>query len=360
MGNEKANTNKRTLWLSVEVSGCLGECAHCWAEGHPYPPMALGDIERVLEAGAQVCKSEGLSFGPFPMHDPLMHPDALEVLKLFHQYSDEKIFEPLTTPGPILAQRADWKEILEGAKELGTTTMWFCFHGMDEVHDRIAGLEGAFKLTATAVERATSLGLNCGTNLFITKPSAHQIPDIIQFFREIGIDQFSPEVCHFNAHGRGRKYQSLRPELADLLPYGQMMVESTGFARDFWSNLEQHTEGYYVNQMLTKQEPASWPDPDPINIPLDCKSNFDMRIGKAASHGPLVGNLLDDDPQAIIRKGIEGAPYSFLIWCFPGKEVPQPPELVRGWGDPDGQLVYMNHWDVYMRLSDLALGKVAR
>ena len=84
-----------------------------------------------------------------------------------------------------------------------------------------------------------------------------------------------------------------------------------------------------------------------------------MRVGKAGSRGPLYGNLRKDDPQAVLRKALEAAPFSYLVWCIPSQQVPSPLELVREWGNPQGQLVYMRAWDLYMRLSDLALGKVA-
>ena len=357
----KDNTaNERTLHLTVEVSGCLGECGHCWAQGHPYPPMGLSDIERILEEGARFCQSEGLRFMPGPMHEVLMHPDALKVIRLFHSYADGKIFEPFTTPGPILAQRPDWQEILNGVKELGTTTLWFAIHGLDEIHDQVAGVKGAFKETITAIERAKSLGLRCGTNLFITSANAHQIPQILEFFRTVGMDEFSPEVVNYNCHPRGRRYQALRPVLAELLPYARSISESTEFKRDFWSNLDQHTEGYYVNRILANPESseAAWPEPDPINISLVCRSNFDLRVGKAGSRGPLYGNLREDDILTVLREAVEGAPYSYLAWCIPGEDVPSPLKLVRRWGNPEGQKVYMRAWDLYMRLSDLALGKV--
>jgi len=360
MGKE-ANPNQRTLHLTVEVSGCLGECAHCWAQGHPYPPMELTDIERVLEEGARFCRSQGLRFMPFPMHEVLMHPDALRIIRLFYSHADGKLFEPFTTPGPLLAQRADWEEILGCLKELGTTTLWFAIHGLDELHDRVAGRNGAFKETATAIERAKAMGLRCGTNLFITSANAHQIPEILEFFRCVGMDEFSAEVVSYNCHARGREHQALRPNLAELLPYAQSISEATMWHRDFWSSLDKHTEGYYVNHMLANPEPGetTWPDPDPIHIPIVCRSNFDLRVGKAGSRGPLYGNLRKDDPQAVLRKAVEAAPYSYLAWCIPGEEVPSPLELVQGWGNPEGQKVYMRAWDLHMRLSDLALGKVA-
>ena len=356
MGNpETTDADRKTLYLNMEVSGCVSACAHCWAQGHPYPPMGADDIERVLEEGARFCGVEGLRFHPFPMHEVLMHPDALKLIRLFYSYAGVKL--KLGTSGHALAQRADWEEILNGLKELGTTTLWFAFHGLDDVHDRVANHKGAFRDTITTIERAKSIGLWCGTNLFLTSASAHQIPDILQFFRNVGIDEFSAEVARYNPHPRGRAYEALRPELDQLLPHAQSMAEATGWHKDFWSNLEQHTEAYYINAALTKQEPElTWFQPNPNRINVFCRTNMDVHSGLGPSNGPCHGNLRTDDAHATFANALNAWPVSEQELVYPGVLIFSPLELARQWGDPQGSKVYMNELGLYVRLLDVALG----
>jgi len=220
MGNDKSeNINQRTLALWIEVSGCAGACAHCWAQGHPYPAMPLKDIEHVLKAVACFCKAEGIVFEqyyPNPYHEILMHPDALKVMQLINEYNP-RFFEPLTTPGPLLAIRPDWEEILNGAKELGTKTIWFALHGIGEVHDRAVKHEDAFAKTVIAIDRAKSVGLGCGANVFFNTKNLHQILQIIEFCKS----KFGPvsyEVAGYNPHSRLRAYEDFRPTLAICPP----------------------------------------------------------------------------------------------------------------------------------------------
>ena len=59
---KQEETGQRTLGLTVEVSGCRHACSFCWAGGHYYPPMDVGDVERILDQAAEFCRSEGLTF----------------------------------------------------------------------------------------------------------------------------------------------------------------------------------------------------------------------------------------------------------------------------------------------------------
>ncbi len=41
----------KTLSLNIELAGCPTVCEHCWAQGKPYKPMPLEDIEVVVTPG---------------------------------------------------------------------------------------------------------------------------------------------------------------------------------------------------------------------------------------------------------------------------------------------------------------------
>lgn len=354
---EATDADRKTFHINVEVSGCLSACMHCWAQGHPYPPTKLDDIEWVLEEGARFCQAEGLRFMPFPMHEVLTHPDALKLIRLFSSYADQQMFDPLVTPGPIPARREDWEEILNGVRDLGTTTLWLSFHGMNDVHDRIANCEGAFADTITTIERAKSVGLSCGTNLFVSSANAHEIPDILQFFRSVGIGGISAEVVNYCAHPRGRAYEALRPELDQLLPQAESLAGATRSYKDFWSNIEQHTEAYYINEALTKRESdLAWPKTDRSFISAFCRTSMDVYSGKGPSNGVCHGNLRSGDAQATFARAVDAWPQTWVEVLCPGVHIPSPLHLARQWGNPQGRKVYMDEWNLYERLLDVASG----
>lgn len=350
------NEDQRTLGLSVEVSGCAGKCIHCWAQGRPYPQIKLGDIERILEEGARFCQSQGLKFSPYPMHEVLMHTDALRVLQLFDTYCHP--IDPITTPGPALALREDWEELLSGAKDLGTTALWFAFHGLDEIQDRAIGRKGAFAEAITAIERGKSAGFRCGANVFITTDNLHQIPQMMGLFSSVGLDSLSIEPAGYRPHPRGREYYSLRPELAQLIPYAGMFAEESSWHKEAWRDLDKCTEAYYVDQALSNQgsEEVKWSYFNPNATELVCRNNLDLHTGYAGTYGPLHGNLGRDDMQATFGKALKAGPLRFERLYFPEGDIPPVPELARRWGDPKGQRVYMSAVDVRLRWLDLELG----
>ena len=92
-----------TLDLQVEVVGYPTVCRHCWAQGVPYPAMAVAVIAWVLEQAHRFCDDHGLGIGAYPMHELAAHPQAVELLRLFADHVDAAEFEPLATTGVPLA-----------------------------------------------------------------------------------------------------------------------------------------------------------------------------------------------------------------------------------------------------------------
>lgn len=355
---EMANPDQKTLLLHMEVSGCVGGCMHCWAQGHPYSPMELNDIQRILEYAARLCQSEGMRFTPYPMHEVLMHKDALRIMQLVDAYCPVS-FEPLTTSGPALALRTDWEEILGGAKQLGTTTLWFAFHGLGDIHDQAVNREGAFAETVTAIEWGKSAGLRCGTNVFVTTANMHQVPQLIEFFHSVEMDELCFEVASYSPNPRGRSYETLRPELAQLMPHADLIAKESGFHKETWRNLDKCTEAYYVNQALMGQESGDviWSYFDRNRISLVCRNNLDLHTGYAGLYGPFHGNLGRDDMRMTFENALKVGPLTGEELCYPGDQLPPVAELAGRWGNPKGQKVYMNAAESRARWLDLALAR---
>ena len=66
--------------LTIEASGCITKCEHCYAQGGAEYAMPLDNFMSVLQKGREFCDETGLAFDLNPMHDVLTHPDAAEML----------------------------------------------------------------------------------------------------------------------------------------------------------------------------------------------------------------------------------------------------------------------------------------
>src|ERR1700736_3061697 len=95
-------------------------------------------VEEQAVAGSE----RGFAYSGYPMHEVDAHPQAVQVLRLFKEVWHVDEYQPFTTTGVPLATRPEWREILETLRELDASTLWFAFHGADEIHDRAVMRKG--------------------------------------------------------------------------------------------------------------------------------------------------------------------------------------------------------------------------
>src|SRR5690349_9078087 len=93
--------------MHVEVMGCPTTCQHCWVVGRPYNAMPLTDVGWVLEECRRFCDAHNLTIGGYPMHEVSAHPQAAQVMRLFHDVWG-LVEQPVPTTGVPLARRDDW------------------------------------------------------------------------------------------------------------------------------------------------------------------------------------------------------------------------------------------------------------
>src|SRR5258706_14108112 len=97
--------------------------------------MSLEDISWILHEVRSFGNNHNLTVDGYTMHEFVAHPQAAQVMKLFHDLWGV-VEEPIPTTGVPLATRDDWRELLDTLRSLGTSTLWFAFHGADEIHNR--------------------------------------------------------------------------------------------------------------------------------------------------------------------------------------------------------------------------------
>src|SRR5262249_13958464 len=132
------------------------------------------------------------------------------------------MFQPLATTGVPLALRPDWAEVLAACRELGTTVVWPAVHGWGETNDRVVHRVGAYQETLLGIDCMRAAGMEVGCNVFLTRENVGQFDG--QFDKMAadllahGVTQFAIEVASYLPTARSRRYEALRPSVADLLP----------------------------------------------------------------------------------------------------------------------------------------------
>jgi len=322
------------LHMHVEVMGCPTICQHCWAVGRPYPAMLLEEISWVLR--------EVRRFGDgYPMHEFAAHPQAAQVMKLFHDLWGV-VEEPIPTTGVPLATRDDWRELLETLRSLGTSTLWFAFHGADEIHDRAVLRKGAYRESLHAVELARQVGMRTGCNLFLTTENVHQLDQMVAELQHAGVQEIAPELYGFLPNVRGRHSEPLRPEWQDTEPLVEKLdlIPETALWPGFWHELpDKHTESWYVRQALA----GTWPEkPTHRLIHLVCRPNLDIYCGVAGQYTRRYGNLRKDGTDHVLSRALEdGASSEDELWFKPKQFLPIQ-ELATRFGNPHSQRIHIH------------------
>src|SRR5437016_3904998 len=104
-----------------------------------------------------------------------------------------------------IAMRDDWRDLLEAAAALGTTTIWLAFHGVDEEHDPLVNRPGAFAETCMAVERVHAAGLLVGCNVFLTRRTLPRVDLLADTLERLGIDEMGWAPANFYPTARRRR-----------------------------------------------------------------------------------------------------------------------------------------------------------
>ncbi len=352
----------KTLSLHIELAGCPTVCEHCWAQGKPYKPMPLEDIAWVLEQAQRFAVRANLNFNAYPFHEALAHPDASKMLRLFKPICEE--FQPFTTDGIPLAIRDDWEELLQTVHSLETSTFWVHFHGLGEVHDQTVHRAGAYKETCLAVKRIRSMGFQCGCNVFVHKRNLHQLDSLANDLQQVGITEMNWSVSNYQATARGRRYESLRPELGELLPHANRVHRLSRFSKDKWANLQAYTESAYIKQILEnnggnqQDSIAKSRNYNLDYIKLVCRNNLDFHSGVAGLYGHFHGNLRTDGPDIVLQKAVEYVPCEPFL--FSVDRLPAPGKMAEKVGNLKGQKIYFSFDEMYLRWLDLALAKHRR
>ena len=327
--------------MNVEVMGCPTVCQHCWATGRHYQAMPLEDVSWVLHEVRRFCDAHGLAYGGYPMHEVVAHPQAAQVLQLFHEIWQVE-FQPLPTTGVPLAIRPDWREILETLRELNVSMLWLAFHGADEIHDRAVMRQGAYRESLHVIKLVREVGMKTGCNLFLTKENNWQFDKLIADLQQAGIHEIIPQVYSFTPNARGRHTEPLRPEWQNVEHLVEKLdaIPEACLWRRFWRELpKMHTESWYVQQAET----GTWPDDGSWRreqVTLVCRPNLDVYRGE---HGQFVkhyGNLRHDGVDEVLNRAMADGITSYEDIWFPGEPALSVQELGARFGDAQSQRIH--------------------
>jgi hypothetical protein len=307
---------------------------HCWALGGAYGAMPSEDAAFVLDELGRFCLERDVDYHTYPMHEVTAHPDAPDVIRLFAPHLGQP-YDPILTPGTPLASRDDWEEIVAAAKECGAKSLHVAFHGYGEEHDRQLNRPGAFEETCLAVQRAQESGLGTSANVFLTKSGLRDFGRLVDVLLDFGLGGVSIAPAAYTPTTRGRRYETLRPELDDLLPIAERAREA-GDRDTRWSEIAAHTEAAWVECAFDRDFPPTG-DEGPQRLVV--RPNLDLYSGTTGVYRTRHGNLRRDGARTVLEHALAEGWMSEEALYF-GSDGPPIAELAAQAGDPAGTRVY--------------------
>jgi MoaA/NifB/PqqE/SkfB family radical SAM enzyme len=237
--------------------------------------------------------------------------------------------------------------VLNGLKDNGIEGFGIVLHGMGETHDRAVGCKDSFQKIKLAIERIKTAGLTCDFFVLLTKTNIHQLKQIKDFIRSFGVEKASFNVAMYMSGNRLRKYDEIRPEYADILPFVDEIKEmSTENFINIFENLEDTTEKAYYEKAIEGKDINTGMDRQPFDmIHFVCDKDFNIYHGSSVAFGKCYGNL-KENASGVFEKinddiindciGFEFAPSLF----YPNEMIPSVKELAERYGDKNGQKIY--------------------
>jgi sulfatase maturation enzyme AslB (radical SAM superfamily) len=356
---------KKIIYLALNAAGCKTACIHCWANGGRYKNMSFDDFRFVTDSFRDFTENNGYAFAFNMMHEFLAHPNALSIWRLRNVQNKKALgyeSNEMPTSGIPIAIREDYKELLNGLKENGLKGFNIVLHGIGQTHDRAVGCKDAFEKIKLAVERIEAAELTCGFGVLLTKINIHQLKQIKDFIRSCGTEKAFFNVATYISGNRLHKYDEIRPEYADILPFVDEIKEmcTENFINS--ETLEDNTEKAYYAKAIEGKDVNTGLDKKPSDmIFFVCDKDFNIYHGSSVVFGKCYGNL-KDNASAVFEKinddisndciGFEFAPSLF----YPNETIPSVKELAERYGDKNGQKIYTS--GIYYKWLDNALLKV--
>ena len=178
---------KRKIPLAVTIgvtSGCQYSCVHCSAKGRSKsrPDLSLEELRRTV----QQCIDLGVANITFTGGEPLLRDDLEQLISSVSP--DQAITQVFTNGLALTPQRA------KSLKDAGIFGVQISLDSADPAeHDRLRGLDGAFRAVEEGVQNALNVGLLVGISTYATRQIAlnHNLVQIMDLCAQWGVHEIS-------------------------------------------------------------------------------------------------------------------------------------------------------------------------
>ena len=178
---------KRKIPMAVTIgvtTGCQYRCVHCSTKGRSKsrPDLSLKELRRTV----QQCLDLGVTNITFTGGEPLLRDDLEQLISSVSP--DQAISQVFTNGLALTPERA------KSLKDAGIFGVQISLDSADPAeHDRLRGLNGAFRAVEKGVQNALDVGLLVGISTYATKQIAlsHNLIQIADLCAQWGVHEIS-------------------------------------------------------------------------------------------------------------------------------------------------------------------------
>lgn len=211
------------------VRRCNLDCKHCYAIPSDQDFAAELSTEEVC-AVMDDLHAFNVPLLVFSGGEPMLRKDLFELARYAKKLGFELI---LSSNGTLIDARN-----IERIAAAGFDYVSISLDGMHGTHDAFRRKEGAFDASVRGIHLCEGAGVKVGVRFTLTRDNAHELPAMLQFVDDEGVDKFC--LSHLNYAGRGGKHRGL-----DVFP------ATTRSAMDLlfdtcWDHLKRGTQKEFV------------------------------------------------------------------------------------------------------------------
>ena len=208
------DVGNRPFLVLVELTrACELACRHCRAEAkreRDPDELTTTEIAAILDDLGSLGSPRPIVV--FTGGDPLMRPDLVELVRHGVDAQLAVAVAPAGTPRAAPA-------VLGELRRAGVSTVSFSLDGASaSTHDAFRLTQGSFNWTVAACTAARRAGLRLQLNTTVTEETAHELPEVLDLARRLGVGLWS--VFFLVPMGRGKALRPLSAEgIEDVLEF---------------------------------------------------------------------------------------------------------------------------------------------
>lgn len=224
---------------------CNLHCEHCYINAGPNPGLSELSIEETMRIAREIVE-QGIPLVVFTGGEPLISEKFWKPLEYFHSMGRPKT--SVSTNGTLIDEKN-----AERLARLGVSYVGISLDSLDpEVHDKFRGVKGAWEAAVRGMKNSVAAGLPTGLRVTATRWNTEEVPRMIDFAAELGLQRVS--VYLLDTIGRGRELVEDLPSHEQLKSMIDALVEK---AREYEGALEillvrMNFAGIYLADILSK------------------------------------------------------------------------------------------------------------